>query len=88
MKAFLVANPKGGSGKSTLSTNLAGYFAKEWVHSSAPALVRRSVGIAGPQWRHGVTRSTSERGNVRGSFRHEGKPLHEFYGDQSTSAAL
>ncbi len=27
MKAFLVANPKGGSGKSTLSTNLAGYFA-------------------------------------------------------------
>jgi chromosome partitioning protein len=27
VKAFLVANPKGGSGKSTLSTNLAGYFA-------------------------------------------------------------
>ena len=27
MKAFLVTNPKGGSGKSTLSTNLAGYFA-------------------------------------------------------------
>ena len=27
MKSFLVANPKGGSGKSTLSTNLAGYFA-------------------------------------------------------------
>ena len=27
MKAFLVAKPKGGSGKSTLSTNLAGYFA-------------------------------------------------------------
>ena len=29
MKAFLVANPKGGSGKSTLSTNLAGYFAAQ-----------------------------------------------------------
>jgi chromosome partitioning protein len=27
MKAFLVTNAKGGSGKSTLSTNLAGYFA-------------------------------------------------------------
>lgn len=29
MKAFLVANPKGGSGKSTLSTNLAGYLASQ-----------------------------------------------------------
>ncbi len=28
MKAFLVANPKGGSGKTTLATNLAGYFAR------------------------------------------------------------
>ncbi|MCP5268178.1 MAG: ParA family protein [Zoogloeaceae bacterium] len=28
MKAILVANPKGGSGKSTLSTNLAGYLAR------------------------------------------------------------
>lgn len=28
MKSFLVANPKGGAGKSTLSTNLAGYFAR------------------------------------------------------------
>lgn len=27
MKAILVANPKGGSGKSTLSTNIAGYLA-------------------------------------------------------------
>lgn len=29
MKSFLVANPKGGCGKSTLSTNLAGWFARQ-----------------------------------------------------------
>lgn len=28
MKSFLVANPKGGAGKTTLATNLAGYLAK------------------------------------------------------------
>lgn len=29
MRAVLVANPKGGAGKTTLSTNLAGYFANQ-----------------------------------------------------------
>lgn len=29
MRAILVANPKGGSGKTALATNLAGYLAKQ-----------------------------------------------------------
>lgn len=32
MKAILVANPKGGSGKTTLSTNIAGYLAARGRH--------------------------------------------------------
>jgi chromosome partitioning protein len=29
MQSFLIANPKGGCGKTTLATNLAGYFARQ-----------------------------------------------------------
>lgn len=32
MKAILIANPKGGSGKTTLSTNIAGYLASHGQH--------------------------------------------------------
>ncbi len=42
MKAFLIANPKGGSGKSTLSTNLAGYLA----HTGASVM----LGDVDQQW--------------------------------------
>ena len=32
MRSFLIANPKGGAGKSTLATNLAGWFARQGQH--------------------------------------------------------
>jgi chromosome partitioning protein len=32
MQRFLIANPKGGAGKSTLATNLAGWLAKSGLH--------------------------------------------------------
>lgn len=32
MQAILIANPKGGSGKTTLSTNIAGYLASTGLH--------------------------------------------------------
>ena len=32
MKAILIANPKGGSGNTTLSTNIAGYLASRGQH--------------------------------------------------------
>lgn len=41
MQAILVANPKGGSGKSTLSTNIAGYLASTGQHVSLLDLDRQ-----------------------------------------------
>jgi chromosome partitioning protein len=51
MKTVLIANPKGGCGKTTLATNLAGYFARQgqrvilsdldWQHSALHWLARR-----------------------------------------------
>lgn len=47
MKAILVANPKGGSGKSTLSTNIAGYLASRGQRVSLLDLDRQK---SATQW--------------------------------------
>ncbi len=57
MKAILIANPKGGSGKTTLSTNIAGYLASrghrvaildlDRQKSATQWLVTRPVGLPG-----------------------------------------
>ncbi|MBI1174445.1 MAG: AAA family ATPase [Sideroxydans sp.] len=41
MKAILIANPKGGSGKTTLSTNIAGYLASRGQHVAVLDLDRQ-----------------------------------------------
>jgi chromosome partitioning protein len=41
MQTILVANPKGGSGKTTLSTNIAGYFASTGKHVTVLDLDRQ-----------------------------------------------
>lgn len=45
MKTFLVANPKGGSGKTTLATNLAGYFAHRGRHVVLSDLDRQASSL-------------------------------------------
>lgn len=45
MKTFLVVNPKGGSGKTTLATNLAGYFAKQGFHVALSDIDRQKSSL-------------------------------------------
>jgi chromosome partitioning protein len=47
MKAILIANPKGGSGKTTLSTNIAGYLASRGQHVTLLDLDRQK---SATQW--------------------------------------
>lgn len=47
MAHILVANPKGGSGKTTLSTNLAGYYATQGKHVTLADLDRQQSAL---QW--------------------------------------
>jgi len=46
MKTFLVANPKGGSGKTSLATNLAGYFANRGRHVVLSDLDRQASSLS------------------------------------------
>ena len=47
MKAILIANPKGGSGKTTLSTNIAGYLA---AHGQRVAILDLDRQKSATQW--------------------------------------
>src|SRR5262249_8189563 len=48
MPVFLVANPKGGVGKSTVATNLAGYFARQGHRTVLGDAHRHQSSRAGP----------------------------------------
>ncbi|MDR2838293.1 MAG: ParA family protein [Azonexus sp.] len=45
MRAVLVANPKGGAGKTTLATNLSGYFANHGMNTSLCDLDRQQSAL-------------------------------------------
>lgn len=53
MKAILIANPKGGSGKTTLSTNIAGYLA---AHGQRVAILDWDRQKSATQWLSTVIR--------------------------------
>jgi chromosome partitioning protein len=46
MPVFLIANPKGGAGKSTVATNLAGYFARQGHATMLGDLDRQQSALA------------------------------------------
>jgi chromosome partitioning protein len=60
MQRILVLNPKGGSGKTTIATNLASYFA---VHGDRPALWDNDPQASSTRW---LKKRTAEQAPIHG----------------------
>lgn len=92
MKTFLIANPKGGSGKTTIATNLAGYFAMNSLRvvlsdmdrqgSSLNWLERRSTSLP---LIHGLKGRNSDLNNLKADVKIIDSPAG-LRGDKLTDA--
>lgn len=71
MPTFLVTNPKGGSGKTTLATNLAGYFANQGMSVLLTDLDRQASSL---DW---LTRRSEDLPEIGGLSKKPKKPLPE-----------
>lgn len=71
MPTFLVTNPKGGSGKTTLATNLAGYFANQGMSVLLTDLDRQASSL---DW---LTRRSEDLPEIGGLSKKPKKPPPE-----------